>query len=53
MQPVPTRTTQKIMNLLHRTLAVGAALSFTLAAAQADHHLSVHYKGKDGPGKGV
>ena len=52
MQPVRIRTTQNTMNLFHRTLAAGAALSLTLATAHADHHLSVHYKGQDGPGKG-
>lgn len=40
------------MNPIKRTLALGAAISLTLGAAQADHHLSVHYKGVNGPGKG-
>lgn len=41
------------MNLLQRTLAAGTALGLTLSPAIADHHLSVHYKGKTGlPGAG-
>lgn len=41
------------MNLLQRTLAVGTVLGLSLSPALADHHLSVHYKGKSGlPGSG-
>ncbi len=40
------------MTALHRLLAATAFFSFSLATAQADAHLSVHYKGKSGPGKG-
>lgn len=36
----------------HYLFAACAALAASLLPAQADHHLSVHYKGKDGPGKG-
>ena len=40
------------MNRLHFSLAAGAALALSLASVHADHHLSVHYKGTEGPGKG-
>jgi hypothetical protein len=40
------------MTRLHRTLAITALLGLPLASARADHHLSVHYEGKAGPGKG-
>jgi hypothetical protein len=37
---------------LHRTLATAALLGLSIAPTRADHHLSVRYEGKDGPGKG-
>lgn len=41
------------MNPLHRILAAaGSILTLALTPAHADDHLSVHYKGKEGPGKG-
>ncbi|MED5418438.1 MAG: hypothetical protein VYA27_07025, partial [Verrucomicrobiota bacterium] len=40
------------MNRLHRIVSAGAGLALSLTSVQADHHLSVHYEGKDGPGKG-
>ena len=40
------------MNFLKHIFLLGTATALSLSAAQADHHLSVHYKGKAGPGKG-
>ena len=40
------------MTSFTRSLAATAAFALTLGTAQADHHLSVTYEGKSGPGAG-
>ena len=40
------------MNLLSRIFVFAAAMALSLSSVHAEHHLSVHYKGKAGPGKG-